>query len=277
MAKLHFYKMHGLGNDFMVVNGVNQSLNFSSQQIQAWGNRHTGIGFDQLLVVEPPESDAADFNYLIFNQDGSSAEQCGNGARCIAKFIKKEELSSKNELNLLTAGKITKVTIEDKNWVMVQMAEPSFDPKVIPFIVNETAPSYSLKIANNLLTFNVVGVGNPHAITVVDEIRDTFVEDIGSELSKHSAFPKGVNVGFMQVINAHHINLRVYERGVGPTLACGSGACAAVAAGHYQGILDREVKVTQAGGDLLINWQGLGYPLIMHGPAEFVYKGEIDF
>lgn len=263
MAKIVFRKMHGLGNDFMVVDGVNQAVNFSAEQVIASGNRHTGVGFDQLLVIAPPETEEADFNYIIFNQDGSLAEQCGNGARCVAKFIQKEGLSPKKELRLLTAGKITTVILEDQGWVTVQMAEPTI------------SPVDALKIANNMITFYLVNVGNPHAITLVDEIRDSFVKEIGAGLSKHAHFPKGLNVGFMQKISSKHIHLKVYERGVGPTLACGSGACAAAAVGIQLGVLHQEVRVTQPGGDLWIKWAGAHHPLTLQGPAEFVYKGEI--
>ncbi len=264
---LKFTKMHGLGNDFMIINATVEEFNLSSQQIQRLADRHRGVGFDQLLIIASTSSPQADFIYRIFNSDGSEAEQCGNGARCVARFIHAENLSSNQELRLLTGKKITRVYLAEENEVIVEMDEPQFAFGPIP---------YTLIINNESVTFTVVNVGNPHAVIQVSDVSQAQVEKIGTILAKHPNFPQGTNVGFMQIINGDQISLRVFERGVGETLACGSGACAAVAVGRLQGLLDEQVKVTQVGGDFLVQWQGLGSTLKMKGPAEFVYKGEIS-
>lgn len=267
--------MHGLGNDFMVIDATTQPLELTAQQIQAAADRHRGVGFDQLLVLAPSPSDKADFNYLIFNQDGSAAEQCGNGARCIAKFVRQKNLSRKTELNLLTKDKITRVRLDTDESVTVEICEPSFTPAQIPFITDQASPPYHLSIAGKKIQFYVVNVGNPHAIILTDKIDMRMVNEIGPQLSIDAHFPQGVNVGFMQIISANHVQLRVYERGAGLTLACGSGAVAASALGRQLGLLQEQVKVTQPGGESWISWQGAGSPIYMRGPAEFVYEGKL--
>ncbi len=275
MNTLQFVKMQGLGNDFMVIDGVRQVFNLSRQQIQELADRHYGVGFDQLLVAAPSPTPEADFAYLIFNQDGSPAEQCGNGARCIAKFIHKYNLDHKKTFKLWTQGKITLVHLEDDGNVTVQLSEPYFDPLLIPFQTTEKQAPFQLAIAGRPWEFYLIGIGNPHAVIVVDTIETKTVETIGAEISKHPSFPQGVNVGFMQINSSEHIFLRVYERGAGLTLACGSGACAAAAIGRKVGLLGPRVQVSQPGGDLWINWQGPTFPVYMRGPAQFVYEGII--
>ncbi len=272
---LSFTKMQALGNDFMVVDAVDQPFNLTPSQIQQLADRHYGVGFDQLLVLAPSPSDQADFSFLIFNSDGSTAEQCGNGARCMARFIHKREMSPRRAWRLITVGKVTSVTLETDNTVTAELDEPSFEPSKVPFVTTTSKPPYSLLINNQEIKFGIVGVGNPHAVIHVDEASLAAVDEVGAVLSKHINFPAGVNVGFMQVLSPDHIFLRVYERGAGQTLACGSGACAAVAVGRQMGLLAPLVQVSQKGGELWINWPGPGSPLRMRGPAHFVYEGLI--
>lgn len=259
----------------MVVDATNRPFALTRRQIQAASDRHRGVGFDQLLVLAPAPAGKADFTYLIFNGDGSPAEQCGNGARCMARFIREQELSRKDELNLFTAGKITKVRLEADDTVTVEITEPYFDPAQMPFTTTEVSPPYHLKIAGKSVEFYLAGVGNPHAVILVDEINTDTVNEMGKQLSVHRDFPQGVNVGFMQAITPDHIRLQVYERGAGLTLACGSGACAAVAVGRRLEKLREQVQVTQPGGELWITWRGAGSPINMRGPAEFVYEGNL--
>lgn len=278
MNTLLFTKMHGSGNDFMVVDATRQTVSFTAQQIQALADRHRGIGFDQLLVIAPaPPSVAVDFTYLIYNSDGSPAEQCGNGARCIARFIREHGLSQQDELRFITADKITRVRLETDNTVTVEMSEPYFTPAKIPFEpTGNTVEPYHLTIAGRQIQFYVAGVGNPHAVILTEVIDADEVVAIGKPLSVHAGFPQGVNVGFMQILTPDHINLRVYERGAGATLACGSGACAAVAVGRRLGLLQEQVQVSQAGGESWISWSAPGSVIRMRGPAQFVYEGKLS-
>jgi diaminopimelate epimerase len=275
LKTLAFTKMHGLGNDFMVIDATTQPFHLTAEQIQAAGDRHLGVGFDQLLVLAPSPSNKADFHYLIFNNDGSAAEQCGNGARCIAKFIRQKNLSDKDELKLLTHDKITRVRLDTDESVTVEINEPSFAPAAIPFITENATPPYQLSIAGKKIQFYVANIGNPHAFILTDKIDMRMVNEIGQLLSIDSHFPQGVNVGFMQIISANHLQLRVYERAAGMTLACGSGAIAAAAVGRKLGLLQEQVKVTQPGGELWISWKGAGSPIFMRGPAKFVYEGKL--
>lgn len=275
MTTLPFTKMQGSGNDFMVVDATVNSFLLTPAQIQAAADRHLGVGFDQLLVVAPPTGDEADFTYLIYNSDGSSAQQCGNGARCLARFIQSRGLSSKKKLRLQTGDKITVVSLEPDDSVTVEIPEPSFEPEKIPFKSQQEKPPYQLTVCGEKLEFYVAGVGNPHAVILADPIDPSKRADIGAALSIHPDFPEGVNVGFMQIINPGHIRLEVCERGAGFTLACGSGACAAVAVGFYGGLLNKKVCVTQRGGDLWIHWEGTGSAILMRGPAQFVYAGSL--
>ena len=274
---IEFTKMHGLGNDFMVIDLVTQRLDLSRELVQLLGDRHLGIGFDQLLVVEPPMRPDVDFSYRIFNTDGLEVEQCGNGARCFARFVQARKLSFKQRLRVETASGIIALTTDRYGWVEVDMGKPKFEPNEIPFTPKATTKihnAYRLDVAGTPVQLYVANMGNPHALIKVDEVLDADVEGLGKAIESHPAFPNRVNVGFMQVMNQRHIRLRVYERGVGETQACGTGACAAVAIGIREGWLDEgeEVRAQLYGGSLLVRWQP-GYSVMMNGPTAFVYEG----
>lgn len=271
----HFSKMHGLGNDFMVVDCVTQNMFFSPDLIRRLADRHKGVGFDQLLVVEPPYDPDMDFHYRIFNANGTEVEQCGNGARCFAHFVHLKGLTNKRLINVSTQKGKIQLSIEDNGQVTVNMGIPVLEPSKIPFKAKQQEKTYILRVAESTLFCGAVSMGNPHVVTVVDNINTTDVEHLGPLLESHERFPAKVNAGFMQVINRQSVLLRVYERGVGETKACGTGACAAVVVGIVQGLLDNKVKVTLPGGDLWIRWQGVGSPLYMSGPAVYVYDGQL--
>ncbi|MCL1068414.1 diaminopimelate epimerase [Shewanella olleyana] len=273
---IHFTKMHGLGNDFMVVDGVTQNVFFSPDQIRRLADRNFGIGFDQLLLVEPPYDPDLDFHYRIFNADGGEVEQCGNGARCFARFVRNKGLINKYKIRVSTSsGKMTLRLERDGN-VTVNMGVPVTEPGKIPFRAKRPEKTYLLQTPKQTFLCGAISMGNPHCVLDVDDVDTAEVEEIGQMLTKHERFPKGVNVGFMQVVDRGHIKLRVYERGAAETLACGTGACAAVAIGIMQNKLDRQVKVDLPGGRLTINWEGEGKPLWMTGPAEHVFDGQIQ-
>ncbi len=268
--------MHGLGNDFMVVDGVTQNVFFSPDQIRRLADRNFGIGFDQLLLVEPPYDPDLDFHYRIFNADGSEVEQCGNGARCFARFVRNKGLVNKYKIRVSTSsGKMT-LRLERDGSVTVNMGVPITEPSKIPFRAKRSEKTYLLTSPKQTFLCGAISMGNPHCVLDVDDVATAEVEEIGAMLTRHERFPKGVNVGFMQVVNRGHIKLRVYERGAGETLACGTGACAAVAIGILQNKLDNQVKVDLPGGSLNINWEGEGKPLWMTGPAEHVFDGQIQ-
>ncbi len=271
----HFSKMHGLGNDFMVVDCVTQNVFFSPDLIRRLSDRYTGIGFDQLLIVEAPYDPESDFHYRIFNADGSEVEQCGNGARCFARFVRMKGLTNKFSINVSTKKGKMVLKIEENDQITVNMGQPVFEPGKIPFKAKQVEKTYILRTQDHTLFCGAVSMGNPHVVTVVDEINTAEVEELGPLLESHERFPERVNAGFMQVLNRNEINLRVYERGAGETQACGSGACAAVAVGISQGLLDEEVTVHLPGGDLKIYWQGPDSPLFMTGPATHVYDGQL--
>lgn len=271
--KLKFTKMHGIGNDFMVIDGVSQKFDLSPVQIQQLAHRNFGIGFDQLLLVEP--SDVADFKYRIFNADGSEVAQCGNGARCFVRFVHDEHLTEKREISVETASGIIAPKLEENGLVTVNMGAPRFTPKDIPFIADASSTNYLLNVGNQQINIAAVSMGNPHAVLIVDDVDTAPVTTLGSQIELHPSFPERVNVGFMQIVDAHHIKLRVFERGTGETLACGTGACAAVVAGIQSGRLQSPVKVSARGGELLIAWQGNTSPVMMTGPAEPVFTGTI--
>ncbi|EKO3558503.1 diaminopimelate epimerase [Vibrio metschnikovii] len=272
----HFSKMHGLGNDFMVVDCITQNVFFSPELIRRLANRHTGVGFDQLLVVEAPYDPETDFHYRIFNADGSEVEQCGNGARCFARFVRMKGLTNKYSLSVSTKkGKII-LSIEEDDQVCVNMGIPEFEPSKIPFRAKQAEKTYIMRVDEQTLFCGAVSMGNPHVVTVVEDIASAEVERIGPLLESHERFPERVNAGFMQVVNRQQINLRVYERGAGETQACGSGACAAVAVGILQDLLDDTVTVNLPGGRLEISWQGPGQPLYMTGPATHVFDGQLS-
>ena len=272
---LHFTKMQGLGNDFMVVDLVTQRARLGDDQIRQLADRRFGIGFDQLLVVEPPRDPEMDFRYRIYNADGSEVENCGNGARCFARFVRDQRLTHKHEIHVETAGGPLTLVVEDDGRVRVDMGMPRFAPEALPFDAAEDRPLHPLDVNGERLEAGVVSMGNPHAVLKVDDVDTAPVERLGPAIEAHPRFPRRVNVGFMQVISAHEIRLRVYERGSGETLACGTGACAAVACGIRQGLLESPVNVHLRGGDLRIEWAGGDAPLIMSGPAERVFDGRV--
>lgn len=273
MNTLKFTKMHGAGNDFMVIDAINQTVLLSEQQIQMLAHRQFGVGFDQLLLVET--STIADFKYRIFNADGSEVSQCGNGARCFVRFVAEQGLSNKREIRVETASGIITPKLEGNGLVTVNMGAPKFEPNAIPFIADHTASSYSLIVSNHSVEISVVSMGNPHAVQIVEDVESAPVVSLGRQIELHPRFPERVNAGFMQIMNAHHIKLRVFERGSGETLACGTGACAAVVAGIQLGQLTSPVTVSARGGDLQITWQGGDAPVMMTGPAVTVFTGTI--
>jgi diaminopimelate epimerase len=273
---IKFTKMQGLGNDFVVIDAINQQLALTPEQTRHIADRHFGIGCDQVLLVEKSEQDGVDFRYRILNADGSEVEQCGNGARCFACFVRNQGLSDKEKIVVETAGGIITLKLVGKDQVTVDMGLPRFRPEEIPFDAPKAATRYDIKISEEeSVTAGVVSMGNPHAVLVVDNVRRAPVERLGPLLESHPRFPNRVNVGFMEVIDPGHIRLRVYERGAAETLACGSGACAAVVVGRRQGLLDKNVKVDLPGGRLIIEWSGEGGSVMMTGPAVEVYEGNI--
>lgn len=272
---MQFSKMHGLGNDFMVIDGVTQNVYLTEDMIRKLADRHYGVGFDQLLLVEPPYDPELDFHYRIFNADGSEVAQCGNGARCFARFVSLKGLINRSDMYVSTAkGKMVLTLVDEEN-VRVNMGEPIWEPAKIPFIANKFEKNYILRTDLQTVLCGVVSMGNPHCVLQVDDIEKATVHQLGALLEKHHRFPERANVGFMQIIDRHHIKLRVFERGVGETKACGSGACAAVAVGIMQGVLDANVQVSLPGGTLQIEWQGKGKPLYMTGTATHIYDGFI--
>ncbi|HHF3035128.1 TPA: diaminopimelate epimerase [Vibrio diabolicus] len=272
----HFSKMHGLGNDFMVVDCITQNVFFSLDLIRRLADRHTGVGFDQLLVVEAPYDPETDFHYRIFNADGSEVEQCGNGARCFARFVRLKGLTNKYSISVSTKKGKMILNIEDDGEVTVNMGVPEFEPNKIPFKAKQKEKTYIMRAGEKTLFCGAVSMGNPHVVTVVDDVDTADVDTLGPLLESHERFPERVNAGFMQVVSRDHIRLRVYERGAGETQACGSGACAAVAVGILQGLLDENVKVSLPGGELRIAWQGPGKPLFMTGPTTHVFDGQLS-
>lgn len=272
---MQFSKMHGLGNDFVVVDGVTQNVFFTPETIQRLANRHCGIGFDQLLIVEAPYDPELDFHYRIFNADGSEVSQCGNGARCFARFVTLKGLTNKKDISVSTQKGNMVLTVKDDNQIRVNMGEPIWEPAKIPFTANKFEKNYILRTDIQTVLCGAVSMGNPHCVVQVDDIQTANVEQLGSLLENHERFPERVNAGFMQIINKEHIKLRVYERGAGETQACGSGACAAVAVGIMQGLLNNNVQVDLPGGSLMIEWNGVGHPLYMTGEATHIYDGFI--
>ncbi|HES75787.1 MAG TPA: diaminopimelate epimerase [bacterium] len=274
--RLPFVKMHGLGNDFVVLDGVRQALCLTPEHIRFLADRHFGIGCDQVLLVEPAQSEAALFRYRIFNADGGEVEQCGNGARCFARFVRDEGLTKASSIPVETASGIIVLHIEADGQVRVNMGEPRFEPSDIPFNAPQRSITYPLLVQGHEYSISAVSMGNPHAVMRVENIESAPVNQLGALIETHSAFPRRTNVGFMQVVDKTHIRLRVFERGAGETLACGTGACAAVVVGRIQGLLDESVKVDLPGGQLSIEWQGEGHPVMMTGPASRVFSGQIE-
>jgi len=274
--KLRFSKMHGLGNDFVVLDGVRQVIHLSSEQIRQLGDRHFGIGFDQLLLVEKAGRTGIDFRYRIFNADGGEVEQCGNGARCFVRFVHEQGLTAKREIAVETMQGVIHPRLEENGLVTVDMGLPKFLPAEIPFESASDAVVQSLDVGGEQVLISVVSMGNPHAVQVVADVDTAPVATQGPAIESHPRFPRRVNAGFLQVLNRQAIRLRVYERGAGETLACGTGACAAVVAGIRRGLLDSPVRVETRGGELAIAWAGEGCPVQMTGPAETVFSGEIQ-
>ncbi|MDV7629094.1 diaminopimelate epimerase [Acinetobacter baumannii] len=273
---LEFTKMHGLGNDFMVVDLISQRAYLDTATIQRLADRHFGVGFDQLLIVEPPDVPEADFKYRIFNADGSEVEQCGNGVRCFARFVHERHLTNKTNITVQTKAGIVKPELGQNGWVRVNMGYPKFLPNEIPFVADEPEALYTLELANDQnISIDVVNMGNPHAVTIVPDVLTADVAGIGPQVESHKRFPERVNAGFMQVIDDKHVRLRVFERGVGETLACGTGACAAAVSGMRRGLLANSVEVELAGGKLQIEWQE-GDVVWMTGPTTNVYDGRLD-
>ncbi|TIC86955.1 diaminopimelate epimerase [Crenobacter intestini] len=274
--KVKFSKMHGLGNDFIVIDGVRQTVTLTTEKIRQLGDRHFGVGFDQLLLVESPESADNDFRYRIFNNDGGEVEQCGNGARCFVKFVTEQRLTNKRALRVETQRGVIVPEMDAQGAISVDMGRPRFAPEEIPFVAEAPGLRYPLNLGSEAVEVSCVSMGNPHAVIVVDDVDSYPVGDVGPRVESHPCFPQRVNAGFMQVLNRTEIRLRVFERGAGETFACGTGACAAVVAGIRQGLLENEVKVHTRGGDLTISWQGDDTPVRMTGPAVTVFTGEVE-
>ncbi len=273
---IQFTKMHGLGNDFVVIDAINQSVALDSATIRHIADRHFGVGCDQLLLVEQSQTAGVDFLYRIFNADGGEVEQCGNGARCFAVFVREKGLSDKDRIRVETASGIIELAIQADGQVTVNMGVPEFAPENIPFLAAEEQSEYTLEVAGQTLNAGVVSMGNPHAVLTVDDIDTAPLDTVGAAIEQLAVFPNRVNVGFMQILDRSHIRLRVYERGAGETLACGTGACAAMVVGQIQGKLDQQVGVQLPGGRLQITWQGAGSPVMMTGPATTVFEGRIS-
>jgi diaminopimelate epimerase len=278
--QFEFTKMHGLGNDFVVIDAINQHISLSSEQVRFIADRHIGVGCDQLLLVEASTLDEAEFRYRIYNADGGEVQQCGNGARCFARFVHDNGMTASMEIPVETTAGMIYLKLEQDGMVTVDMGEPSFDPASLPFKADEADKEdteyHQLMVNGEKYAIGAVSVGNPHAVLLVDSVDDAPVQKLGAAIESHERFPEHVNVGFMEIMDRSRIRLRVFERGAGETLACGTGACAAVAIGIHNSLLDEAVRVELDGGELMIRWPGNGKPLLMTGPAQTVYKGNIS-
>ena len=273
---INFTKMHGLGNDFVVIDALSQPVALTPAQLRFIADRHFGIGCDQILLVEAPTVHGVDFRYRIYNADGGEVEQCGNGVRCFARFVLDKNLTTRHEISVETNAGIISTQVGANGLITVNMGVPQFTPADIPFIADTQALAYTLDVAGQHVSIGAVSMGNPHAIMQVDNVDTAPVATLGPQIEQHARFPRRVNAGFMQIIDRSHIRLRVYERGVGETRACGTGACAAVAVGRQQGLLDETVTVDLPGGTLLIRWAEEGRPVWMTGPAVSVFEGKIE-
>ena len=273
---LKFTKMHGLGNDFVVFDGISQRVDLSPEQLRWLADRHFGVGCDQILLVERPRTADADFRYRIFNADGGEVEQCGNGARCFVRFVHDQGLTRRDEIRVETAGGLIVPRLEADGQVTVDMGAPRFEPAQIPFLAEKQALTYTLPVDGREVEISALSMGNPHAVLQVKSVEAAPVGQLGPLIESHPAFPARVNVGFMEIVDRGHIRLRVFERGAGETMACGTGACAAAVAGMTRGLLEPRVKVSTRGGELAISWEGEGHPVRMTGPATTVFEGEID-
>lgn len=271
---LSFTKMHGLGNDFIVVDNRLGDLSFSADRVQSLADRKLGVGFDQMLIVEAPSVANVEFDYRIYNADGGEVEHCGNGARCFARYVREKGMTQSDRIRVNTQGGIIELRVREDEQVTVDMGVPTFIPAEIPLNAPTQEPVYSVKIEDDLVEFGAVGIGNPHAVIQVNDVDTAPVEKWGPILERHEIFPNRVNVGFMQIIDRQHIRLRVFERGVGETNACGTGACAAVAVGRQKKLLDKNVIVTLSGGDLSLFWADLHANIEMTGPCTKVFEGQ---
>ena len=269
-----FTKMHGLGNDFVVIDAITQSVTLTKEQIKKIADRHHGVGFDQMLLVEPAQGNA-DFRYVIYNADGSEVSQCGNGARCFALFVQRQGLTGKKSIRVETGAGDIVLNIVSPNEVEVNMGVPTFVPSEIPLVAEKECTKYVVELSQQKISYSALSIGNPHAVINVADIAHAPLETVGKRLESHVVFPERANIGFSQIINRSELALRVYERGAGETLACGSGACAAAIAAIKLDQVDSPVKVTLPGGSLNISWAGPGMPVIMTGPAIFVFDGTI--
>ncbi len=274
--KLNFTKMQGAGNDFVVIDSYTQPISLTTDQIKFIANRYFGVGCDQLLMVEKTTTPNVDFRYRIFNADGGEVEQCGNGARCFVRFVVEKGLTQKHEISVETASGVISLQLQDDGQVTVNMGAPRFAPAQVPFEAPSQQTLYPLALTQTEIQISAVSMGNPHAVTVVNDVNTAPVAEYGPQIESHPRFPQRVNAGFMQVLNPHAINLRVYERGSGETLACGTGACAAAVSGIQLGLLSSPVVVNTRGGQLTITWAGNQAPVMMTGPAEIVFDGEIN-
>ncbi len=274
--KLKFTKMHGLGNDFVVLDATAAPITLTAAQLRFIADRHFGIGCDQLLMVEPARHPDTDFYYRIFNADGGEVEQCGNGARCFVRYVHDRGLTQKRVIRVGTLGGVIEPRLETDGQITVNMGVPQFEPGRIPFDAPDVAPLYDLAVAGKTIKINVLSMGNPHAVQIVADVDAAPVTTEGPLIESHPRFAQRVNAGYLQVLDRAHVRLRVYERGAGETLACGTGACAAVVSGIMRGLLDARVTVATRGGDLVIVWAGAGQPVLMTGPAVTVFDGEIE-
>lgn len=274
--KLRFTKMQGIGNDFVVFDAMRQRVELTPEIVRRYADRRFGIGCDQILLVEPPQLPGTDFHYRIFNADGSEVEQCGNGARCFARFVRDQGLTDKDTIPVGTAAGRIQLHVESDGQVRVDMGRPELRPDRIPFVAEAQADAYAIEVAGQTLTIGAVSMGNPHAVLLVDDLDSAPVAELGPLLESHPRFPQRVNVGFMQILSPQHVRLRVYERGAGETLACGTGACAAVVSGQLRGHLSGPTRVSLPGGDLVIEWAGPAHSVWMTGPATPVFQGEIE-
>ncbi len=272
---LRFSKMHGLGNDFVVIDAVSQALDMTPELARRLADRRFSIGCDQVLIVEAPPTPDIDFAYRIFNGDGSEVEQCGNGARCFARFVREQHLTGKDVIRVSTRAGIIELALEADGQVRVDMGVPVLEPAQIPFRADRRSVTYELDIDGQHIRFGAVSMGNPHAVLRVESVASAPVASLGPAVERHPDFPNRVNVGFMEPVSRGEIRLRVFERGAGETLACGTGACAAVVAGRLQDILDETVTVHLPGGSLTVHWPGEGQSVIMTGPATTVFQGRI--
>lgn len=274
--RISFSKMHGLGNDFVVIDATTQTLALTPDQVRFLADRRIGVGCDQVLLVESAQNPGADFRYRIYNADGSEANQCGNGARCFACFVRRRGLTDKDELVIETRAGVLRTWTEDGNLVTVEMGVPQFEPAAVPFLADEEAVVYPLDVGGEQVEIGVLSLGNPHAVLLVDDATRAPVAELGRRIESHPRFPQRVNVGFIEIQDRSRIRGRIYERGVGETLACGSGACAAVVSGRRRGLLDERVAVELPGGHLVVQWPGNGAPVTMTGPATHVFEGMIE-